>query len=129
MNKSELNSLIADLKLILYEPRVYCNQYFEDLINQLDIQTTKFEIEERKINIEDSKSANENMKKLIDDAKKWSYCIVEQLEQAKSKLLTKISSENNPNLNKIVQVENIIKKFETEFELLSKDTRTINFIS
>ena len=38
---------------------------------------------------------------------------------------TKISSENNPNLNKIVQVENIIKKFETEFELLSKDTRTI----
>lgn len=97
MNSTELQSQVEDLKLMLLEPKLFVKNYFGDLINQFDIQITKFEIEKNK---------------QIKEIKNWREPVVEQFQKTESEILANITSEFKLDYNLTVQAENFIKVIE-----------------
>ena len=80
MELQEFKIQVEDLKLILLNPKLFINKYFEDLINQLDIHTINFEIKVK---------SSEKVNKIND----WRQLIVDELKQAKLESLSRITSD------------------------------------
>lgn len=109
MNLSELKSQVEDLKLMLLEPKLYVKKYFEDLINQLDIQTIKFKIKK------ETGDSKDNSSKINEDVENWRQLIKKELEQEELELLNKLTSEFKIDAELTQQAENIIKQITEEF--------------
>ena len=135
MDSTELKSEIEDLKLMLLDPKLFINKYIDDLINQIDIQSTEYEIK-----------ANEKIKKVttdyevlinIDKFNDWRQRMVEEIRQAELKLLSRITPEyklnieefqikafkedyNNENHNVTSEKYNELKKRVYEYSYLMK---------
>ena len=60
---------------MLLEPKLYVKKYFEDLINQLDLQTTKFQIENYKKTKEKDRDRNEVSTNIIEESENWRQLI------------------------------------------------------
>lgn len=102
MNFTELKSQVEDLKLMLLEPKLYVKKYFEDLINQLDLQTTKFQIEK-------DRDRNEVSTNIIEESENWRQLMLEQLGTEECKLLNKLSSNYQLDFDLSTQAHNIIE--------------------
>lgn len=96
MNLTELQKKVDDLKIMLLEPKLFIKDYFGDLINELDIRTTKF------INGE-----NKCDESIVNGAEVWREQMVEQLENEETELLNKVSLEFKLDLDFKEQVENL----------------------
>lgn len=108
MNSTELKIQIENLRFMLLEPKLIITRYFESLINQLDVKTTKFEIAQTQ--------KNDDTKKVLSEVNNWRQIIVERLEKAESELLKKIIPDFKLNSDMTVEVEKIIKTFIDENE-------------
>lgn len=114
MNISELKSPVEALKLLLLSPKLYVTEYFNDLVNQLDIGTTKFQI-----------AVNEKKeKKLLEAADIWRQQIIEEFEKEKKNLMNKLESEYKLDFEMKQQVQNIIKLISEE---ISSEQKNLSF--
>ena len=89
MEIKRLKNEINDLKLILLNPKLFINKYFDDIINQLDIRTTEYEIKEQeksskrfKLNSKDSIDSKAKSSENVDRINDWRQLIVDELKQA-----------------------------------------------
>ena len=120
MELSELRTRVDDLKLMLLSPKLFINKYFDDLINQLDIQTISFEIEGK--NIKRFRSINGysnydtvNLSDYIDKINDWRQLTVDELKHAESESLSKITSDFKLDIELKEKSENLIKIFSEDF--------------
>ena len=88
--KNEINE-----KVILLNPKLFINKYFDDIINQLDIRTTKYEIKEQeksskrfKLNNKDSIDSKAKSSENVDRINDWRQLIVDELKQAEFNIKT-----------------------------------------
>ena len=82
--KNEINE-----KVILLNPKLFINKYFDDIINELDIRTTEYEIKEQeksskrfKLNSKDSIDSKAKSSENVDRINDWRQLIVDELKQA-----------------------------------------------
>ena len=120
MELSELRTRVDDLKLMLLSPKLFINKYFDDLINQLDIQTISFEIEGK--NIKRFRSINGysnydtvNLSDYIDKINDWRQIIVDELKKVELEFLDRITPDFKLDIELTAQVENVIKIINVEF--------------
>lgn len=69
MQLSEIKNQVKDLQLILIQPKLFITNYFDDLINQVDIQILKFE--QKNGAKEDGKDCGKNI-----DVENWRQLII-----------------------------------------------------
>ena len=105
MNLTTLRFQIDDLKLMLLDPKLYINKYFDDIINQLDIQTTKYQNEEAT-----------DSKEIYNCVENWRQLIIEELKKAENEFLNRITPEFKLNDDLKLKAENILQKFIGELD-------------
>ena len=116
MNLIELKKRIEELKLILLIPKVFINKYFGDLINQLYVNSTRFELETLK---EHSKLRIESRVKKISEILNWKQKIFNELKKTEEGLLSRITPEFKLDDDLTIKIQNIIEIFEDEQNLFS----------
>lgn len=94
MNLSELQIQIDDLKLMLLEPKIFIKSYFEDLINQLDIQTTKFQIEKDE-ELKNIMRLQEFSKRCIKEFTEGTKEYIEEVDNWRPKILKELNKADN----------------------------------
>ena len=100
MESKVLRTEVDDLKLMLMSPKLFIIKYFDDLINLLDIRTTEAELKGKLPIIK------------IND---WRQLIVDELKQAESESLSKITSDFKLDIELKEKAENLIKIFSEDF--------------
>lgn len=114
MDLADLCAEIEDLELVLLSPKLFIKKYFEDLINLLDIQTTKIDMQQNKrIKVSDGKS-NKISASYVEELENWRQSIVKELEKVESDLLVKITPEFKIDTNLKAQAEDLIKIFKKQ---------------
>ncbi len=117
----------------LKNPKLFIKNYFGDLINELDIRTTKYEIEEETRANENEKVNNEqgnNLKQKIDEVRAWRQLIIEKLEKAEHESLERLTTPDFQLDFKLKeQFKEIIKIYEEEeYDKVPENKSTAKYI-
>ncbi len=94
MNNAELKLQIEELKLLFSNPKLFIKNYFGDLINEFDIRTTKYEIEQETKKSENEEVNNDqenNLTQTIDVVRVWRELMIGQLKNAEQESLQRIT--------------------------------------
>lgn len=104
----ELKSRVEYLELMMITPKIFIENYFGDLMNQLDVNTLKIEIENEKKNDGNEKET-------------WGKLMLTYLEEAKVHYFTKIASSYKIDS----QLENRVRTVIEDFKKHSKNQENI----
>ena len=96
MNSNLIKNQVENLKLMLLSPKLFITKYFDELINQVDIETIKYQIE-RKADV------------VIENYRQF---IIGELKKAENESLNRIRPEFKLNDELKLTAENFVQNYE-----------------
>lgn len=101
MEQSDLRNQVNDLATMLQHPRVFITNYFEQLMNRVDLETSKF-IESNNVSIE----------RVLE----WNVTMITKLRESESERLANIkkSFKFEPKLQ--TEIQTVIDRFQNQYD-------------
>ena len=96
MNSNLIKNQVENLKLMLLSPKLFITKYFDELINQVDIETIKYQIE-RKDDV------------VIENCRQF---IIDELKKAENESFNRITPEFKLNDELKLTAENFVQNYE-----------------
>lgn len=103
MNNFDTKRQVEDLQLMLMHPKLFIDEYFGDLTNQLIIKILKFELEETEKTTEYCKQMNQ--------VENWTQSMITYLDEAKAHYLSKITSSFKIDIELENRVQRVIERY------------------
>ena len=95
----DLRSQVNELIMMLEHPKVFITNYFGQLMNHVDLETSKF-------------IASNNLS--MEQALEWNVAMISKLKESESECLLNIKKDFRFNDNLQTQIQNVIDRFKDE---------------